>query len=182
MEFTWIQPSQWPAVKEIYLEAFPKRERKPYGALKRSVQRGKAAVLTAVEDGCLLGFAVLIPYQDMVMVDYLAVSSRIRSKGTGSQFLGEAGRRYAGKKIVLLIERLDDAAENRAQRIARRSFYLKNGFASAGLFIDGASGEMEIMTYGGAVEREAYLRLQKHALGPLFFRLSGIKVIEPEAV
>ena len=176
MEFTWIQPSQWPAVKEIYLEAFPKRERKPYGALKRSVQRGKATVLTAVEDGCLLGFAVLIPYQDMVMVDYLAVSSRIRSKGTGSQLLGEAGRRYAGKKIVLLIE----AAENRAQRIARRSFYLKNGFASADLFIDGASGEMEIMTYGGAVDREAYLRLQKHALGPLFFRLSGIKVIEPE--
>ena len=40
--------------------------------------------MTASEEGRLLGFTVLIPYQDMVMVDYLAVSSKIRSKGTGS--------------------------------------------------------------------------------------------------
>ena len=182
MEILNANQKPWKEIKEIYMEAFPKAERKPFFTVRRSVNKGKSLLLTAMENEVLQGFVMAIPYKNMVMVDYLAVSSRIRSKGTGSQLLGKAGRRYAGKKIVLLIERLDDAAENRAQRIVRRSFYLKNGFVSAGLFIDGASGEMEIMTYGGAVEREAYLRLQKHALGPLFFRLSGIKVIEPEAV
>ena len=49
------------------------------------------------------------------------------------------------KKIVLLIERLDDAADNSSQRIARRKFYLKNGFSSSDLFITGTSGEMEIL-------------------------------------
>ena len=87
------------------LGAFPKQERKPYFMLRKSVKKGKAVVMTATEGGDLLGFTVLIPYKDMVMVDYLAVSSKIRSKGTGSYIMQNVCRHYAGKKIVLLIER-----------------------------------------------------------------------------
>lgn len=178
MEFTLAKEYQWQEIKEIYLEAFPKRERKPLVTLRRSVEKGRALLMTAKEGEQLLGFTVLIPYEDMVMVDYLAVSSRIRSRGTGSRLLKEVCRQFAGKKIVLLIERLDENAENREQRIARRRFYLKNGFTSSDLFITGASGDMEILNYGEKVSREGYLRLQKHALGNLFFRLSGIRVVD----
>ena len=87
MEFTLANEQQWANIKEIYLEAFPKQERKPYFMLRRSVKKGKAVVMTATEGGELLGFTVLIPYKDMVMVDYLAVSSKIRSKGTGSYII-----------------------------------------------------------------------------------------------
>lgn len=180
MKFTLAENQQWPEIKEIYLEAFPKRERKPYITLRRSVKKGKAVLMTATEENQLLGFVVLIPYEDMVMVDYLAVSSKIRSKGTGSYIMQNVCEKYAGKKIVLLIECLDDKAENREQRIARRKFYLKNDFTSSGIFIEGASGQMEIMNYGGRVSGEDYLRLQKHALGTLFFKLSKIKVIRKE--
>lgn len=180
MEFTFAKESQWAQIKEIYLEAFPKRERKPYFTLRHSVKKKKTVVMTATEGNQLLGFTVLIPYQDMVMVDYLAVSSKIRSKGTGSYLMEHVCKHFEDQKIVLLIERPDDAADNQEQRIARRRFYLKNGFTSSNIFITGASGDMEIMNYGGMVSREDYMHLQRYALGNLFFRLSKIRIIDGE--
>ena len=112
MEFTYADKNQWPEIKKIYLEAFPKAERKPYLSLRHSVKKGKALLMTASENNQLLGFTVLIPYQDMVMVDYLAVSSRIRSRGTGSYIMEQVCKHFSDKKIILLIERLDDAADN----------------------------------------------------------------------
>lgn len=140
MRFAEIEASQWKEVKSIYMEAFPKRERKPFFVLKHSVKRGKARVFTASDENGLLGFAVAIPYQNMVMVDYLAVSGKIRSKGTGSFIMQEICQYFSDKKVVLLIEQLDEGAENREQRIARRRFYLKNGFTSADIFVEGAGG------------------------------------------
>ena len=43
-------------------------------------------------------------------------------------------KRFPDKKIVLLIERPDDMADNKEQRIARRRFYLKNSFVSSDIF------------------------------------------------
>ena len=128
MEFMMAKKQQWAEIREIYLEAFPKRERKPYFVLRRSVRKKKAIVMTAVDGEQMLGFAVLIPYKDMVMVDYLAVSSKIRSKGTGSYMIQNIRSWFSDKKVVLLIERVDEEAENKEQRSSRRRFYLKNGF------------------------------------------------------
>ena len=175
MRFAEIEASQWKEVKSIYMEAFPKRERKPFFVLKHSVKRGKARVFTASDENGLLGFAVAIPYQNMVMVDYLAVSGKIRSKGTGSFIMQEICQYFSDKKVVLLIEQLDEGAENREQRIARRRFYLKNGFTSA----EGAGGDMEILNFGGKVSQEDYMCLQKYALGRLLFSLSGMRIVEP---
>lgn len=48
MEFRKADTQQWAEIKEIYLEAFPKRERKPYISLRRSVKKGKADRATKV--------------------------------------------------------------------------------------------------------------------------------------
>ncbi len=131
MIFTQIKPCQWNLVKEIYMEAFPKAERKPFFLLKKSK---RIQVFTAIEENEVLGFAVTVPFHNLVMVDYLAVNSKIRSKGTGSFLLQELCNTYQGKKLVLLIEQLDDSAKNQQQRLARRKFYLKNGFTSSGTY------------------------------------------------
>lgn len=101
-----------------------------------------------------------------------------KNEKSGCYIMQNVCRQYKDKKIVLLIERLDDKAENKEQRIARRKFYLKNGFTSSDIFITGASGEMEIMNFGEKVSEEAYIDLQKYALGTVMFRLSKIKVAE----
>ena len=110
------------------------------------------------------------------MVDYLAVSSKTRSRVTGSKIMQEVCRYFPGKKIVLLIERPDDTAENKDQRIARRRFYFQNGFTSSNIYITGRSGNMEILNFGGAVSKQEYMEVQQYALGKLMFRPSGIRL------
>lgn len=177
MDILNVNQKSWQEVKKIYLEAFPKPERKPFFIIRRSIKRGKAQLLTAMENGVLQGFVMVIPYKSMVMVDYLAVSSKIRSRGTGSKILQEICRRFPDQKIVLLIERLDDTAENKDQRIARRKFYFKNGFTSSNIYITGRSGNMEVLNFGGTVSVQEYMGLQQYALGKQMFRLAGIRPV-----
>ena len=176
MEILSVGEEQWGEIRQIYLEAFPKSERKPFFTVRRYVKKGKAQMLAAMEKDTLLGFVMTIPYRNTVMVDYLAVSGKIRSQGTGSRIMQEVCRKFPDKKIVLLIERPDETAENREQRIARRKFYLKNGFTSSGIFITGHSGNMEILNFGGTVSEQEYMELQRYALGNLMFYLSGIRL------
>lgn len=175
MDITNATGKQWNEIKEIYYEAFPKSERKPFFLIRRSVKKGKAQLLAAAKGGVLQGFIMATPYRDMVMVDYLAVSGSARSHGTGSKILQEVCRRFAGKRIVLLIETPEDAAPNAEQRTARRKFYLKNGFTSPDIHVTGYSGNMDVLNYGGAVSLQEYMDLQRYALGNLMFRLSGMK-------
>lgn len=82
------------------------------------------------------------------MLDYLAVNQNIRGKGTGSKLIQYIKEVYKNHKIVLLIEQVVESASNYSQRIARKKFYLTNGFNSSSLFIDGSSRVMEILSYG----------------------------------
>ncbi|MFR8664386.1 MAG: GNAT family N-acetyltransferase [Ruthenibacterium sp.] len=177
MDILNMEQKPWNEIREIYMEAFPKAERKPFFEVRRSVNKGKALLLTAMENEILQGFVMAIPYKSMVMVDYLAVSSKIRSRGTGSKILQEICRRFPDQKIVLLIEQLDDTAENKDQRIARRKFYFKNGFTSSNIYITGRSGNMEVLNFGGTVSVQEYMGLQQYALGKTMFRLAKIRPV-----
>ena len=177
MEIERIRKEQWRAVREIYREAFPRKERKPFWAVRRAVRRGRSQLWTAQEDGTVFGFILLTTDRDMALVEYLAVSDRIRSRGTGSRLLQAVCAKEQGKRIVLLIERPDDGADNREQRIARRRFYLKNGFVSAHVGIRSAGGSMEVLCRGGTVTGDECLSLHAYALGRLFFALSGTKLL-----
>ena len=176
IEFKKVGKEDWKEVKAIYKEAFPKREQKPFFSLRFSVYREKVLMYVAKEDGVVLGFIVVCVSGDLVMVDYLAVSQKIRSKGTGSYILSSLSKLYKDKRIVLLIEKLDECSDNVAQRIARRKFYFKNGFESSNLYMQGKSGEMEILSLGGKVSRPEFLRVFKADLGPLFFKLAKVTV------
>lgn len=58
MEFTSVKKQQWSEIKEIYMEAFPKCERKPFYCA--SQLREKAVLAVAAEGNQLLGFTVLL--------------------------------------------------------------------------------------------------------------------------
>ncbi|WP_101877427.1 GNAT family N-acetyltransferase [Lachnoclostridium edouardi] len=178
MEIKRICQSQWSDVKNIYMEAFPKAERKPFFLLKRAAQKEKSEIWVASENGVVAGFIVLIPYRDMVLVEYLAVSNKIRSKGTGSKILGEICRHYANKRILLLIEEIDEAANNLEQRIARKRFYLKNGFQASGISVRSVSGNMELLCYGSNVTEDEFIEIQAYTLGKLLFRLSRTRAFQ----
>lgn len=180
MEFMIVRKenTRWAQIRAIYQEAFPKREQKPFFVLKGEVKRGKARLIAAVEGADLLGFVTAVPFRELVMVDYLAASRQVRGKGTGSKLLEQVSAAFPDQTQVLLIERLDPQAPNRTQREDRKRFYERNGFSSAGLFVSGGGGEMEVLQKGGTVSGEGYLALQAHALGRLLFRLSGVRLTD----
>lgn len=70
MEFTSVKKQQWSEIKEIYMEAFPKCERKPFFLLRQSIKRKKAVLAVAAEGNQLLGFTVFVVYKDMVATVY----------------------------------------------------------------------------------------------------------------
>ncbi len=158
--------------------SLPKSGKKTVFLLKRAVQKGKSEIWVASESRAVVGFIVLIPYHDMVMVEYLSVSNKIRSKGTGSKILNEICRQYAGRRILLLIEKIDETAANNEQRIAWKRFYLKNGFVPSGVFAQGVSGYMEILCYGRNVSGDEFIAVQTYALGRILFGLSKTKVVK----
>ena len=163
MEITIAQKNQWTAIKKIYLESFPKRERKPFLSLRYSAATGKTQIFTVSDKNKVAGFAVLIPYHDMVMVDYLAVSQKIRSRGTGSKLLQEICRYFSDRRMVLLIERLDEQADNKEQRIARRKFYLKNG-CNKGYKRIYCFLKLTLILYSDIILKLENISVQKHIL------------------
>ena len=61
MEILNANQKPWKEIKEIYMEAFPKAERKPFFTVRRSVNKGKSLLLTAMENEVLQGFVMAIP-------------------------------------------------------------------------------------------------------------------------
>lgn len=164
-------------LKKIYLEAFPKSERKPFFSIKGAINEGRSRVFVAKEENKLIGFIITIPYKNLVLVDYLAVSNKVRSKGTGSMLMKKIIEYYDEKIIVLEIEKLNKDSDNCEQRISRKNFYLKNGFKNTHFNINGVSGEMEVLSYQDDVKEEEFLNLMKYALGPLFYKFSKLEVV-----
>ena len=60
MELTKVSKSEWKDIKDIYVEAFPKQERKPFYMLKNSVRRGKSEIFVAKQNNLLLGLLLLL--------------------------------------------------------------------------------------------------------------------------
>lgn len=178
MEIKKITINDLDTLKAIYLEAFPSNERKPFFNLKKAIKNGKAIAYGAKENDELCGFIITYTFKNLVLVDYLAVSSKIRSKGTGSLLIQDVIKNYQDKIIVLLIEKIDENATNYKMRISRKKFYLKNGFTSTNLFINSKGGNMEIMNYGGMVDSSDFMNLMEHALGKLYFRLSKMEFVK----
>ena len=68
MKFTTVEKQHWKTIKTLYLEAFPKQERKPFFVLRHCIKSGKGQLFIALEKELLLGFILAIPYENMVMV------------------------------------------------------------------------------------------------------------------
>ncbi len=86
--------------------------------------------LLTVEDGngTFLGLIITILHNDIVLLDYFAISSASRGKGIGSKVLSLLQNRYPGRRILLEIEDPEEPCKNRAERLRRKEFYLRNGF------------------------------------------------------
>lgn len=122
-------------IRKLYIQSFPKSERMPFPLLLLVSKRKGADFYAFYSQGELCGFTCLMRYQNMAFVLYLAIESRLRSRGYGSEILSWIKKRHPGAQIALSIETVRGTFEKDPQRRRRKCFYLKNGFLDTGYTI-----------------------------------------------
>ncbi len=157
-------------IRKLYEAAFPPEEKKPFWYMRHKVRQGRMDILLLTEDGGPVGLVITVKGGGMVLVDYFAIDGEKRGRGLGSRALKEIAAYYSGEKLFLEIERLDPAAENNAQRESRRRFYLANGLVPAGVFVELFGVEMELLTFGCALDYEGYTAVYRDCFGSRFLR------------
>jgi GNAT superfamily N-acetyltransferase len=123
---------EYKEVVKIYKQEFPSAERLPVFLMNLFAKRKTVDFLAFFDDDNFIGFAYLITHKTLTYLFFLAVKSSEQSKGNGSKILTFLRERYAGNRIVLIIEEVNPNAVNNDQRIRRRDFYIKNGYRPAG--------------------------------------------------
>ncbi len=147
-------------IHDLYIEAFPAAERKSFDLLLKTRDKGHAEILSIENDhNDFLGLAITAQHNDLVLLDYFAISANQRCSGIGSKVFQLLKQRYADKRFFLEIERTDIVADNLQQRQKRKAFYLKNGMQNVPFLVDLLGVEMEILSHNCELNFEDYFGL-----------------------
>ncbi len=127
---TYTTCEKYKEVITIYNELFPANERQPLDVIEERIVTGKAILLVAKVEGCVVGFAILWNFanSNFALLDYLAVDNRWRNKKIGTALMNEIKRMSInwGKNLILEIEHPSEG-DNCEDREKRLRFYLDNG-------------------------------------------------------
>lgn len=171
-------PADRSAVKKLYLSAFPADERAPFFLLLMRAKAGKADILTAHDGKIFIGFAYVVRWKNLVYLFYLAVDENKRGMGYGRKIIEAVKSRYKGSRIFIAREQLDKSAENYAQRVNRRNFYIKCGFRDLPYCIKEASVIYDVMSVGGIVRPAEYNALITSWSGKILKSFVDMKMIK----
>ena len=154
------------AIRELYEEAFPPEEKKPFALILQKCEEGHVEILSIEgEDGSFLGLSIFILYGDLALLDYFAITPEMRGKGVGSEALALLRARHGERRFLLEIEDADEVgADNREERVRRKAFYLRGGLREMPYRILLFGVQMQVLTGGAPVSFDEY-----HALFPAVF-------------
>ena len=154
-------------ILEIYTEAFPKEERKPFEVICEHNRTGKAQLMSIVLDGDVAGMAHTYIYGEFAMVDYFAIHKDQRGKGIGKEVISLIREMYKGKKIYLEIED-PNIGDMQARRLG---FYKRCGLKQVGTYVNLFGVDMELLAFDDFnVSFEEYFALYAFMGGEEFAR------------
>ncbi len=148
-------------LKELYISSFPSYERKPFWLMWLWQASGKMEILCLCEGEIFCGLVITALCEDIVLIDYLAVSEDARGMGIGSKAIDLIRRRYVGKRIMLEIESTLKPCDDMETRLRRKHFYLKNGLKENGISVLLFKTEMELLVFGRDVSFEEYKNIYR---------------------
>ncbi|MDE5917510.1 MAG: GNAT family N-acetyltransferase [Oscillospiraceae bacterium] len=152
-------------LKELYLTAFPKYERKPFDMILEGAEKGIYEILSIESDtGKFLGLAITILCEEYALLDYFAVLDTERGNGVGTKALNLLINRYNGKKFFLESESTAVSCSNLNQRKRRKKFYEKCGMSTLNFQVNLFGTIMEILAYNCTITFEEYYSIQQKIL------------------
>lgn len=151
--------TEWRMLKSLYIAAFPSAERKPFWLIQLKHWQKKADIWAIENDEEFAGFAITMKNEDLVLLDYFAVSGEKRGLGLGGKSLKLLKDRYKGKRFFLEIENTEAEADNGEERRRRKQFYLNNGMTELDVRAKLFGVEFELLGYECKVSFEEYFSL-----------------------
>lgn len=152
-------PFDWWQIYLLYRRAFPRSERKPFSIIRRMHKEGRSIVwLARTTDGRFerfAGMASTIESDSTTLLDYFAVSKRLRGQGYGSAFLQRLLLCYADKGLFVEIEAADQDDPTGEKR-RRKQFYLRNGLEELHVTAILFGVRMELLGRGCALDFDGY--------------------------
>lgn len=146
----------WIRIYKLYQTAFPASEKKPFSIIRSMKKKGKTDVWYIESQGKFAGLVITINGDNIILLDYLAVSSNMRGQGIGSQILQEMKNRYTGKGVFLEIETVLEEAENIEERKRRKQFYLHNGMTELHVLANLFGVNMELLGFDCELDFDGY--------------------------
>ena len=112
-------------LRSLYEYSFPPDERRSWDSVIKGGEKGP--VLYALYDGDsppAVGMVTLWNLEKFLYIEHFAVHEAARGQGIGGKTLAAIKEQYAGKTIILEVEKAETSPEARR----RISFYERNGF------------------------------------------------------
>lgn len=151
------------AIKKLYNKAFPRVERKSLWLIKKKEKQGLAKIIEIQRDGVFCGLIITAINDDVMLIDYFAISEEMRNKQIGtnslSKFLEANKDNY---RIFLEIELANDGD---IKKQARKRFYLRNGLKESGVEITLFGVPMELLYCTEPVTFDEYHTLYSGVFG-----------------
>lgn len=139
------KPLHWLQLYALYRTAFPASERKPFQMIRKMARLGKTDLWYIEKDGTFAGLAFTINGPDLILLDYLAISKKVRGQGVGSAALAQLMKLYEGKGFFLEIESTLEDVPNQAERERRKSFYQHCGLQELHVLVKLFGVNMELL-------------------------------------
>ena len=173
-----MQKSVFAKAKALYQQAFPPEEQAPFLMLLWKSRKANVDFWSVYAGNQWAGFLYIVNYQELSYIFYFAVCPELRGKGIGSRALQEAQKKYQGRKLFLAVEALDEQAENYRERVSRKNFYMRNGFADLQKHVQEGSVIFELLGIGGDVSAQGYQQLMRSYTGKFLFRNVTLQVLD----
>lgn len=146
----------WLRLYKLYLNAFPRSERKPFSVITRQHRKGIFDVWCIRQQGLFAGLAITVKSDELVLLDYLAIEKNYRNHGIGSAVLPLLRQKYAGKGLFLEIESVYENTPDLALRQRRKQFYLRCGMTPMQVMICLFGVNMELMGFDCQISYDQY--------------------------
>ena len=156
-------------VKILYKRAFPKSERKPFAVILRSCSEKKGEIYGIFENAKFVGLAITLNSPNAILIDYLAILPKYRSKKIGGAVLANLMQIYGNKTIFCEIENTENLENfSNSNKFRRKNFYLKNGFKNLDIKISLWGVKMELLSNFSKAKFDEYFEIYTYAYGENF--------------
>lgn len=147
-------------INDLYIEAFPKAERKPINQIIKVCQNGYGRIIPILMDDEFVGMFITLDSDgdNTLLIDYFAIKSDYRGLSLGSKAI-ELLNEMENKTIIIEIEPCVNEASNLLQRQKRKKFYENLGFKQTNINISWFGVDLELMSLNKIINFNHYIDL-----------------------